>query len=116
MILFGDNDNFFSRFATESKTSVTNFLKPFVSSNFPPKESARYYTHDLTRLLESSGLEGELQREIKGDPLFRANWAFVKQWTEEVRYSSRGKKEADNIFSAVSDPDHGVMQWLKRNW
>ena len=84
--------------------------------DFPPKEAAKYYVHDLSRLLEFAGLEDAFAQNGSLDPAFRANWGVVKDWSEEARYQSAGEREAREILAAITDPDHGVLQWLRKNW
>jgi len=83
---------------------------------FPPKDAARYYVHDIPKLLDIAGLGPAFTQEANHDPTFRANWAAVKDWSEESRYQSRPQQQAQEILEAVNDPQHGVLQWLKRNW
>ena len=83
---------------------------------FPPKEAAKYYVHDLPKLRDIAGLESAFIQEAGRDQAFKENWAVVKDWTEESRYQSRGQQQAEEILSAIDDPQHGVLQWLKRNW
>jgi HEPN domain-containing protein len=83
---------------------------------FPPRDAQRYYVHDLPRLLEGAGLGSAQQQEATQDATFRRNWATVKDWTEETRYQSRGQREAEELLAAISDPLHGVLQWLRANW
>jgi HEPN domain-containing protein len=84
--------------------------------DFPPKNSAKYYVHDLTQLRDLAGLKPAWEEEISLDNLFDGYWQIVKDWSEESRYQSRGQKEATDLYAAVSDTGHGVLQWLKRNW
>jgi hypothetical protein len=84
--------------------------------DFPPREAARYYVHDIPKLLDGAGLGPALEQEASQDANFKTYWAAVKDWTEESRYQDRGQKEAEEILSAIHDPDHGVLRWLKRSW
>ncbi len=84
--------------------------------DFPPKQALRYYVHDLAQLRDLAGLKSVFDQETASDRLFKDNWQIVKDWNEEARYESRGQKEAEEIVAAVTDDDHGVLQWLKRNW
>jgi hypothetical protein len=77
---------------------------------FPPKEAAKYYVHDLAKVLDIAGL-GSAFAEESVDPAFIANWAAAKDWTEETRYQSRGQRQAEEILAAINDPQHGVLQW-----
>jgi hypothetical protein len=83
---------------------------------FPPREAAKYYVHDLPKLLDIAGLGPAFTQEAGEDPVFGSNWAVVKDWTDETRYQRLGKQQAEEILAAISDPQHGVLQWLKRNW
>jgi HEPN domain-containing protein len=83
---------------------------------FPPKDAAKYYVHDLLKLLNIADLDSTFEQERKLDAAFETNWTVVKDWTEEARYQSRGKQKAEEILAAINDPQHGVLQWLKRNW
>lgn len=83
---------------------------------FPPRDAAKYYVHDLTKLLEIAGLSAAHQAQASSSPAFRENWLVVKDWTEESRYERRHPKAAGGLLAAICDPEHGVMQWLKSIW
>lgn len=83
---------------------------------FPPKDAARYYIHDLPKLLAIAGLEQEFTEEATNDPEFRENWSFVKDWSEEARCESRDENQAREILRAIGNDQNGVFQWLKRSW
>jgi hypothetical protein len=87
-----------------------------MQDDFPPKEAAKYYVHDLSRLLEFAGLEAAFTQEAARNPAFRANWAVVKDWNEETRYQSFGARQAQELLAAIRDPQPGVLQWLRKNW
>ena len=84
--------------------------------DFPPKEAAKYYVHDLPRLLDIAGLGSSFTQEAGQDPELKTNWAIVKDWTEETRYHGRGQRQAEEILAAINDPQHGVLQWLRKSW
>jgi hypothetical protein len=51
------------------------------------------------------------------DPDMKLKWSVVKGWGPDARYrDATTKQEADNLLDAVSDPHHGVLQWLQRYW
>ncbi len=81
---------------------------------FPPKvEDVReyYYTHKLPKLLDRVG--GPLATEMTGDK----NWAVVRGWSEETRYSVGTPKElAQQLYSAVADKKSGVLKCIKKYW
>jgi HEPN domain-containing protein len=84
--------------------------------DFPPKDASKYYVHDLAKLLDIAGLGRDFADEASKDPIFRANWAVVKDWSEESRYMDRQQQQAQEIVIAVNDHQHGVLPWLKGNW
>ncbi|HYM13043.1 MAG TPA: HEPN domain-containing protein [Bryobacterales bacterium] len=87
-----------------------------MQDDFPPKDAARYYVHDLAKLLESAGLGARLREEAASNERFEANWATAKDWTEEARYGARDQQQAEALLAAVGDPQHGVLQWLRKYW
>lgn len=84
---------------------------------FPNKKLANNcYTHDITTLLKTANLNLELDRNIQSDSIFLINWNIAKDWSEESRYLKIDKQRAIDIYSAVSDLDHGVLKWLQQHW
>jgi hypothetical protein len=68
--------------------------------DFPDKRFANsVWTHDLA---ECDALRGK--------------WQTVDYWSEDSRYEPRAQKAAADLFSAVADPDHGMLACLKRFW
>lgn len=84
--------------------------------DFPPRGIQDIYTHDLRRLIKGADLIDELGQEIQSDPLFEANWATVREWTEESRYERKGVADATALLQAIMDPQHGVLRWLETWW
>jgi HEPN domain-containing protein len=86
--------------------------------DFPDKELAsQIYTHKIKQLVKAAGLEPEWKKEIKANKEFRDNWQVVKDWSEEVRYSSRvSPKLALDLYNAITDSKAGVLEWLKKWW
>ena len=75
------------------------------------------YTHDLEKLLNISGLKAEFQRELQTNQSLAVNWAVVKDWSEQSRYST-GISEimARDFHSAVTARGQGVLSWLRKRW
>jgi len=73
-------------------------------------------THDLVRLVARAGLSDPLENQIKADAAFGTNWGIVKDWSERARYENKRRQEAEALFDAVSDENHGVMPWLRQYW
>ena len=85
--------------------------------DFPIRDAdKKFYIHDLARLSDNAGLGEAYQAEAQASPEFRDKWAVVKDWTQESRYRPQGRQKAEQIFAAISDPECGVLQWLRKNW
>ena len=85
---------------------------------FPDKKFANdSYTHDPERLLLLTGRKTEHAAEEQVDPLFAWSWGVVKDWSESARYAHPVvEKQALDLFAAVTDPQHGVLPWIKKSW
>jgi len=82
-------------------------------------ESARdIYCHNFNKLLKAAGLVQTIEDAKKADRKLGLYWnGVVKDWSEESRYDRKGgKKKAQNLIEAIADPDHGVLQCLKKYW
>ncbi len=86
--------------------------------DFPDKELVqKLFTHDVKLLLVKAGLEAEFSREMKQNGALEQNWTLVKAWSEDARYITAGRMHyAQDLFSAIMDPDNGVLTWLKKRW
>jgi hypothetical protein len=74
------------------------------------------YSHDLERLIGVAGLSTQLESDAQIDPPFAVNWRTVKDWSEQSRYEVRTVIDAANLVSAIGDPRHGVLRWLRQHW
>jgi len=85
------------------------------AEDFYDKTLARkIFVHDLEDLANLAGLD---TKQIgTSDPVFAAYWALVKDWDEESRYETHTEIEAEQMMRAVVEPDHGVMQCIRRYW
>ena len=85
--------------------------------DFPPNRRAidDFYSHDLDRLLATSGLKDLMDALPKDDPI-RLSWEVVKRWSEQSRYSKSSKQKARTLLDAIADPRIGVFGWLKSYW
>ena len=86
--------------------------------DFPSKRLANAsHTHDLQQLLGLSGLAQQFKRDAGSDPDLELNWAVVKDWRENSRYTTRTSgQQARDLIEAITDPNSGVLTWLKRLW
>lgn len=75
------------------------------------------YTHDLEKLLSISGLKIKLTNEFMNNPKLEVNWAIVKDWSEQSRYTVEiTKPMAKDLYSAIVSRNYGVLTWLKKLW
>jgi len=86
--------------------------------DFPPERRVidAIYTHDLTTLFKSAGLEKARDEDMKNDEELKVYWTVLKQWTEASRYGLYDQKKAQDIYQAIADEKHGVLQWISRRW
>lgn len=84
--------------------------------DFPDKKKVLdSYTHELEKLVNVAKLKDEL-KSLKANPDFSPLWECVKEWSEESRYKKHNRQEATDIYLAIADPNHGVLQWLQQHW
>lgn len=81
-----------------------------------PDESRGAWTHDFKKLVKLSGLESDFKEARQADDNLEVNWKSIEGWKESSRYEARSQQEAQTLFSAIADPDHGVLSCIKRNW
>jgi HEPN domain-containing protein len=82
-----------------------------------PEESRAAWSHDFKKLLKAAGLESELSAARVVDPDLNVNWESVaNNWSPDSRYEPHGQREAQLLFDAIADPDHGVLSCLKQLW
>jgi HEPN domain-containing protein len=74
------------------------------------------YSHKLDELLGLAGMKQDLQDEAKKDPSLSAAWGVASKWNETSRYEIWDQFAAASMIEAVADPNHGVLQWLKKRW
>ncbi|MEG4811637.1 HEPN domain-containing protein [Microcoleus sp. F8-D3] len=95
------------------KACIAKQTKKF---DFPDKKTVMdSYTHDLEKLVKVAKLEKQL-KSLLNDPDFSLRWSTVKDWSEESRYQTHNRQESLDIYSAITDPNHGFLQWLQQHW
>jgi HEPN domain-containing protein len=80
---------------------------------FPNKKRINdSWTHDISKLFVTSELDVKQASSQTQQYL-----ATVNRWNTESRYKSRiSRNEAEDLFEAVTDPQDGVLSWLKTYW
>lgn len=89
----------------------------FSADDIPDAKLVRdVYTHDLVKLIGIAGLKRPLDDRIADSAAFAANWAIAKDWTEAARYESFTVGDAHFLISAITNPDDGILPWIKTHW
>jgi HEPN domain-containing protein len=84
---------------------------------FPEKRfSESCYTHNIGDLLKLAGLKPDWDATAPADPLLLGNWGVAGAWSEHKRYHRITETEARDLYDAVANAHHGVLQWIKARW
>lgn len=81
-----------------------------------PREAQKAWSHNFDELIRLSGLKADLERGRLNDNTLDVNWTIVDNWSEDSRYETHLQQEADDLYAAVADPEHGVLACIKRYW
>jgi HEPN domain-containing protein len=91
--------------------------KRMMAEEFPDKSFAdKCWTHDLGRLVTVADLKTARDAAAAAHPDFSNNWITVKDWDESRRYVRMGKVKAEELYEAITDKKHGVLQWIRFHW
>ncbi len=92
--------------------------KQFRANTIPNQKLVNsVYQHQLEGLVGVAGLKQDLDQESAADSDFEASWNVVKDWKPDTRYRAGAtRREAQDFYDAITDPAHGVLQWLQRHW
>ena len=91
--------------------------KAFQANAIPDKEFVlAIYKHKLSDLVGTAGLVADLRAELAADQQFAAAWGVANNWSEQSRYALWDQVAATTMVGAISDAQHGVLQWVKRYW
>lgn len=91
-------------------------IKMLMATDAFPKKKFDCYIHDISKLVELAKLDDALKKETAADSDFQSNWAIAKDWSEESRYHRFNKAEAESLYKAIADGEHGVLSWIKTQW
>jgi HEPN domain-containing protein len=81
-----------------------------------PDESRAAWSHDFGKLIKSAELEGEFNAARTADRDLDLKWESVENWLPNSRYEPHGQQEAQELYVAISDPEHGVFSCIKQRW
>ena len=85
--------------------------------DFPDKIRVnKIYTHSFAELIRLLEMTNDLTAKMRSDAIFEKHWNTVNRWSEQSRYNKYTEALARDLYEAVSDPNHGVLQWLKQYW
>ena len=98
-------------------------LKACIAKNskkyaFPDLKTVRdSYSHELMPLFKVAGLWTTFEKDMRNNNDLDINWITLKDWSPEKRYEkSITEKEARGIYSAISNRQNGVLQWIRQHW
>jgi len=74
------------------------------------------YTHDLAKLVRLAKIENKFKQEQQKNSDLQINWSIAKNWSEQSRYQKQEKHVAEKMVDAVSHPQNGVLQCLRKFW
>lgn len=74
------------------------------------------FTHRPEVLVKLAGLRPQLDSDMATDPDLESNWRVACAWTEASRYEFHTRKDADDLLEAITNPDHGVLPWIRTHW
>jgi HEPN domain-containing protein len=80
------------------------------------KYSDKCWTHNLIQLVDLAGLKATFDADKDADTDLLSNWDIVKDWSEESRYLRTPKGKAQQMYDALTNKRHGVLQWIKVHW
>lgn len=108
-----DGTYYLAGYAVEFALKIRIIAKLMKSDSFPDKKLAEnFYKHELTLLLKLAELDGEMDKDP--DPAVSDQWAIVKDWSEQTRYTiGKAEKEATDLYEAI---EKGVLPWIKARW
>jgi HEPN domain-containing protein len=84
--------------------------------DFPEKESDKYYSHDLEKLLGFAKLKNDFDQALRANPAMNANWINVKNWAETSRYQRKTIADATELLKAIEDQTGGLLPWVQKHW
>lgn len=92
--------------------------KQYPGAIFPLKGQARgnVYIHNLDLLIHEAELTAALRAEIATDSIFADYWGVALGWDEQRRYTLLQERDARELYTALTEAEHGVLRWLRQHW
>jgi hypothetical protein len=93
------------------------FAKSVQRYDFPDKNrAAKIFIHKLSELAKLANLDSELAAATQPGSKLAGSWLLVCNWTEESRYATWTKDQAEGIIEAIVGRTSGVLPWIKQRW
>lgn len=86
---------------------------PPLLASLPAKEC---FNHKPASLVQLANLRPQLDSDMNLDPILKVNWHLACKWTETSRYEVHSRDEAESLYNAITDTDHGVLPWIRTHW
>jgi HEPN domain-containing protein len=87
------------------------------AETIPDKEFIKkILKHEFGVLVGLAGLAEELKSAQDSDEDFAANWAIASEREPDSRYESIDAVTSQLLIEAISDPESGVLKWIKAHW
>ena len=85
-----------------------------------PETARAFKIHNLEELVTLAGLRTQFNQQINTNNQFRDNWSFIKtsiNWSEQLRYQmGKNEIETQTMLLALTDPQNGILPWIKKHW
>ena len=85
-----------------------------------PETARAFKIHNLEELVTLAGLRSQFNTQITANVFFQTNWSFIKttiNWSEQLRYQSgKNQSETQTMLFALTDPQNGILPWIKKHW
>jgi hypothetical protein len=114
---FWDGAYYLAGYAVELGLKACIIKMLLATDAFPDKDLSRdCYTHSVSTLIKVSRLREAEEAATDADPLLKAHWGLVKDWSEQKRYHMIEQNEAEGLYTAIAGNGHGVLSWIKTVW
>ena len=101
--------------ATCKRMGTPNFF-----GTIRPETARAFKIHNLEELITLAGLYTQFNERVNTNIQFGNNWSFIKttiNWSEQLRYQmGRNQVETQMMLLALTDPQNGILPWIKKHW
>ncbi len=80
------------------------------------KYGEKCWTHDIEELVRLALLTVERDKAAGANLNLGQNWLTAKDWSETSRYRNSPQLQAEELFSALTDNNDGILSWVKTYW